>query len=138
MKMAVKKKRQRKNKKWIPWKQLTPEEREQLRRESDKKSFRKLLKETKERATAAENSGNYLEMIHAPRPTNEVVVSPRRVRTRIIRTTTRKRDTWISGMFTTWWKTMTRKRTSVRTTLWALEWRNDDIGVGGADTLCES
>ena len=107
--MAVKKKRQRKNKKWIPWKQLTPEEREQLRRESDKKSFRKLLKETKERATAAENSGNYLEMIHAPRPTNEVAVSPRRVRTRIIRTTTRKRDTWISGMFTTWWKTMTRK-----------------------------
>ena len=52
--MAPKKKRQRKNKKWIPWKELTQEEREQLRRESDKKSFRKLLKETKDRTKAAE------------------------------------------------------------------------------------
>lgn len=70
--MAPKKKRQRKNKKWIPWKELTQEEREQLRRESDKKSFRKLLKETKDRTKAAEASGNYLDMLHAPRPTNEV------------------------------------------------------------------
>lgn len=72
--MVPKKKRQRKNKKWIPWKELTQEEREQLRRESDKKSFRKLLKETKDRTKAAEASGNYLDMLHAPRPTNEVML----------------------------------------------------------------
>lgn len=72
--MGTKKKRQRKNKKWIPYKELTPEERESLRRDSDKKRFRKQLMDNKLRVAAAISSGNHYELSHAPRPTNEVLL----------------------------------------------------------------
>lgn len=70
--MGTKKKRPRKNKKWIPYKELTSEEREQLKHDSDKKRFRKQLMENKLRVTAAIASGNHIALSHAPRPTNEV------------------------------------------------------------------
>lgn len=70
--MGAKKKRPRKNKKWIPYKELTSEEREQLRRDSNKKRFRKQLVDNKLRVDAAKASGNYYDLSHAPRPTNEV------------------------------------------------------------------
>lgn len=70
--MGTKKKRQRKNKKWIPYKELTPEEREQLKRDGNKKRFRQLLLDNKLRVAAAISSGNHHELAHAPKPSNEV------------------------------------------------------------------
>ncbi|KAK8794901.1 hypothetical protein WA588_003756 [Blastocystis sp. NMH] len=69
--MTEKKKRYRKNKKWIPYKQLTPEEREMLRRESNRKQLRKELLERKMRVNAAESSGDYSLLSMGPVPTNE-------------------------------------------------------------------
>lgn len=73
--MTDKKKRYRKNKKWIPYKQLTPEEREMLRRESNRKQLRKELLERKMRVNAAESSGDYSMLSMGPIPTNEVGAS---------------------------------------------------------------
>lgn len=70
--MTEKKKRYRKNKKWIPYKQLTPEEREMLRRESNRKQLRKELLERKMRVNVAESSGDYSLLSMGPVPTNEV------------------------------------------------------------------
>ena len=67
-----KKKRFRKNKKWIPYKDLTPEEREQLRRESNRKQLRRELLERKLQVNAAEQSGDYTSLTKGPTPTNEV------------------------------------------------------------------
>ena len=69
-----KKKRLRKNKKWIPYKDLTPEEREQLRRESNRKQLRRELLERKLQVSAAEQSGDYSSLTKGPTPTNEVII----------------------------------------------------------------
>ena len=70
--MTPKKKRQRKNKKWIPYKDLTLEEREQLKRDSNRNRFRKQLIENKMRRSEADASGNYQELAQTPKLTNEV------------------------------------------------------------------
>lgn len=70
-----KKKRFRKNKKWIPYKDLTPEEREQLRRESNRKQLRRELLERKLQVNAAESSGDYTSLTTGPTPTNEVGIN---------------------------------------------------------------
>lgn len=104
--MGAKKKRQRKNKKWIPYKELTPEEREELRRDSDKKRFRKQLMENKLRVAAAISSGNHYELSHAPRPTNEVLVFHILIMYRIMCSMMLKQEGKRNGMFKDKKKTM--------------------------------
>lgn len=104
--MGAKKKRPRKNKKWIPYKELTSEEREQLRRDSDKKRFRKQLMDNKLRVAAAKSSGNHYELSHAPRPTNEVAIIVFLFITRIIYLMKAKQDERKSGM----WKAQRKMR----------------------------
>ena len=70
-----KKKRLKKKKKWIPYKDLTPEEREQLRRESNRKQLRRELLERKLQVNAAESSGDYTSLTTGPTPTNEVGIN---------------------------------------------------------------
>ena len=70
--MPTKKKRYRKNKKWIPYRLLTAEERQQLCRESNKKQFRKELLEAKLQRSAAVASGNDNTSYPTPHLSNEV------------------------------------------------------------------
>ena len=67
-----KKKRVRKNKKWIPYKELTPEERTLLRQERNRKHLREHLLRMRIAVNAASNSGDYSLLINAPNVTNEV------------------------------------------------------------------
>lgn len=67
-----KKKRVRKNKKWIPYKELTPEERTLLRQERNRKHLREHLLRTRMAVNTASNSGDYSFLMNAPNVTNEV------------------------------------------------------------------
>ena len=69
-----KRKRVRKNKKWIPYKELTPEERNLLRQERDRKRLRQQLLNTRIAINAAEKSGDYSLLTKAPPVTNEVEI----------------------------------------------------------------
>ena len=70
-----KRKRVRKNKKWIPYKELTPEERNLLKQERDRKRLRQQLLNTRIAINAAEKSGDYSLLTHAPPVTNEVKIT---------------------------------------------------------------
>ena len=69
-----KRKRFRKNKKWIPYKELTPEEKILLKQERDRKRLRQQLLNTRIAINSAEKSGDYSLLTNAPTVTNEVEI----------------------------------------------------------------
>lgn len=66
--MTEKKKRYRKNKKWIPYKQLTPEEREMLRRESNRKQLQEGVAGTEDACQRGRVVGRLLAALHGSGP----------------------------------------------------------------------